>query len=358
MLYWPRVRQREETAANDVFFMKRLIPLLVLAVGLAVAGCGGTTTASLSSDDAAIVGSEAITKDQLNALMERAKKNYEAQKRPFPKPGSADYEQLKGQAIVYLIQRAEYDQEANAMGIKISDSDIDNRIKQLKKQYYGNSEARYEKTLKQQGLTPDQAKEEVRASLIAEAVFKKVTDKVAVSNKDIANYYDSHKSQYVRPESRDVRHILVTKKALADELYTKLKRGASFAALAKKYSKDPGSASNGGKLTISKGQTVPEFDKTAFALKKGELSQPIHTQYGYHIIQALSAIKPAQTTPLSQVQASIKQQLEQQQKNDLMTKWVEQKKKSYCKSRIRYQVGYAPNPDPCASATGATTTSP
>jgi parvulin-like peptidyl-prolyl isomerase len=152
-----------------------------------------------------------------------------------------------------------------------------------------------------------------------------------------------------------VRHILVTKKALAETLWSKLKAGASFAALAKKYSKDPGSASNGGKLTISKGQTVAEFDKTAFDLKKGELSPPIHTQYGYHIIQALSAVKPAQTTSLSKVQASIKQQLEQQEKNDLMTKWVDQKKKGYCKSRIKYQVGYEPNPDPCASTTTTTT---
>ena len=122
------------------------------------------------------------------------------------------------------------------------------------------------------------------------------------------------------------------KKALADQLYAQLKSGANFATLAKKYSKDPGSASNGGKLTISKGQTVPAFDKTAFALKKGELSQPIHTQYGYHIIQALSAVKPAQTTSLSKVESSIKQQLEQQRKNDAMTKWVETKKKSYCKA--------------------------
>jgi parvulin-like peptidyl-prolyl isomerase len=358
MLYWPRVRQRDETAANGVFFMKRLLSLAFLTVVLAVAGCGGTSTATLGSDDAAIVGSQAITKDQFRSLMDRAQKTYDAQKRPFPKPGSTEYEQLKGQAIAYLVQRAEYAQEADSMGIKISDSDVDKRIEQLKKQYYGGSEAKYEKTLKQQGLTQDQAKEEVRASLIAEGVFKKVTDKVNVSNKDIANYYDSHKSQYVQPESRDVRHILVTKKALADSLYARLKGGANFAALAKKYSKDPGSASNGGKLTISKGQTVPEFDKTAFSLKKGQLSQPIHTQYGYHIIQALSAIKPAQTTSLSKVAPSIKQQLEQQEKNDLMTKWVEDKKKSYCESRIKYQVGYEPNPDPCASVTGATTTSP
>jgi foldase protein PrsA len=357
MLYWPRVRQREETAANGAFSMKRLLSLAFLSLVLVAAGCGGTSTATLGSNDAAIVGSQAITKDQLRSLMDRAKKNYDAQKRPFPKPGTTEYEQLKGQAVTYLIQRAEYAQEADAMGIKISDSDVDKRIEQLKKQYYGNSESRYEKTLKQQGLTPDQAKEEVRASLIAEGVFKKVTDKVNVSKSDINAYYNSHKSQYVQPESRDVRHILVTKKALAESLWARLKAGANFAALAKKYSKDPGSASNGGKLTISKGQTVAEFDKTAFGLKKGELSSPIHTQYGYHIIQALSAIKPAQTTSLSKVEASIKQQLEQQQKNDLMTKWVDQKKKDYCKSRIKYQVGYEPNPDPCASTTGTTTTS-
>jgi parvulin-like peptidyl-prolyl isomerase len=355
MLYWPRVKQREETAANGAFSMKRLIPLAFLSIALAVAGCGGTSTATLGSDDAAIVGSQAITKEELSSLMDRAKKTYDVQKRPFPKPGTAEYEQLKGQAITYLIQRAEYAQEADAMGIKISDSDVDKRIEQLKKQYYAGSESKYEKTLKQQGLTQDQAKEEVRASLIAEAVFKKVTDKVNVSQTDIKAYYDSHKSQYVQPQSREVRHILVTKKALAETLWSKLKAGASFAALAKKYSKDPGSASNGGKLTISKGQTVAEFDKTAFDLKKGELSPPIHTQYGYHIIQALSAVKPAQTTSLSKVQASIKQQLEQQQKNDLMTKWVDQKKKSYCKSRIKYQVGYEPNPDPCASTTTTTT---
>jgi parvulin-like peptidyl-prolyl isomerase len=153
-----------------------------------------------------------------------------------------------------------------------------------------------------------------------------------------------------------VRHILVAKKALADSLYAQLKSGANFAKLAKKYSKDPGSAANGGKLTITKGQTVPAFDKTAFGLKKGQLSTPIHTQYGYHIIEALSNVKAAQTTALSKVESSIRQQLEQQRKNEAMTKWVDTKKKSFCKSGIKYQVGYQPNPDPCAALTSTTTT--
>jgi parvulin-like peptidyl-prolyl isomerase len=336
--------------------MKRTILLAFLSLALVAAGCGGTATATLSSNDAAVVGSKPITKDQFQGLMDRAKKSYDAQKRAFPKPGSTEYEQLKGQAVTFLIQRAEFAQEADAMGIKVTDDDVNKRIAQLKKQFYGGSEQRYQKTLKQQGLTDQQAKEEVRAQLISEELFKKVTSNVKVSKEEIKAYYSSHKSQYGQPQTREVRHILVAKKSLADKLYAQLKAGANFATLAKKYSKDPGSAANGGKLTISKGQTVPAFDKTAFGLKKGELSQPVHTQYGYHIIEALSAVKAAQTTTLTKVESSIKQQLEQQRKNDAMTKWVDTKKKSFCKSGIKYQVGYQPNPDPCATLTGATTT--
>src|SRR6266566_2931778 len=165
MLYWPRVRQRDETAANGAFSMKRLVLLMFLSLAVVAAGCGGTSTATLGSNDAAIVGSQAITKEQFRSLMDRAKKNYDAQKRAFPKPGTAEYEQLKGQAVTFLIQRAEFAQEADAMGIKITDDKVNKRIEQLKKQYYGGSDARYQKTLKQQGLTEDQAKEEVRAQL-------------------------------------------------------------------------------------------------------------------------------------------------------------------------------------------------
>jgi parvulin-like peptidyl-prolyl isomerase len=100
---------------------------------------------------------------------------------------------------------------------------------------------------------------------------------------------------------------------------------------------------------------VPEFDKTAFSLKNGELSQPVKTQYGYHIIQALSAVKASTTTPLGKVSASIKQQLGQQKKNEKITKWLEDTKKDYCGGKIKYQVGYQPNPDPCATLTSSTT---
>ena len=325
-------------------------------LALVAAGCGGSSTATLGSDDVAVVGSKPVSKEQFQQLMARAKKSYDSRKSKFPKPGSTEYEQLKGQAVTFLVQQAEVEEQADKMGVEIGDDKVDKEIARYKKQFYGGSEERYLKAIKQQGLTEEQAREAIRQQLISRELFKKVTGDVKVTDADIQEYYSTHKSQYVQPESRDVRHILVPKKALADSLYTQLKGGANFAQLAKRYSKDPGSASNGGKLTVSKGQTVPEFDKAAFSLKNGALSRPIKTQYGYHILQALSAIKPSSTTPLSKVRASIRQQLEQQKKNEKVTKWLEDTKKDYCDGKIKYQVGYKPNPDPCATLTSSTST--
>jgi parvulin-like peptidyl-prolyl isomerase len=336
--------------------MRRLVLFGFASLALLAAACGGTTTASLGSDDVAVVGDQQISKDQFQQLMARAQKSYEQQKRPFPKAGTAEYEQLKGQAITFLVQQAEVEEQAKKLGVDITDEKVDKEIARYKKQFYGGSDARYEKAVKQQGLTDEQAREAIRQQLISQALFKKVTGNVKASDADIKEYYDTHKTQYVQPESREVRHILVTKKALADSLYQQLKSGGNFAKLAKQYSKDPGSAANGGKLTVSKGQTVPQFDKTAFSLKTGQISQPVHTQYGYHIIQALSGVKAATTTKLSQVRASIRQQLEQQKKNDKITKWLEDTKKSYCNGKIKYQVGYQPSQDPCTTLTGSTST--
>jgi foldase protein PrsA len=361
MLYWPRAGQRDESAANGAFSMKQrtfLVGLAVVVV-LLLAACGGGGTTSLASNDVAVVGDQQVTKDDLINLLARAKKSYAAERRAFPKPGTAAYNTLQGQAVTFLLQRAEFAQKAADMGIHISDKQIDDRIDQVKKQFYKGSEKVYEENLKKQGLTPEQARQEVKTQLISEALYNKITSKVHVSDAAVQSYYNQNKSVYEQKASRTVRHILVSSKTLADKLYAQLvaAREQNFAALAKRYSKDPGSAAKGGQLTITQGQTVPAFDKTAFALKKGQLSRPVHTQYGWHIIQALSAIKPPSATPLSKVQASIRQQLEQQQKNEAMTAWVDGVKKDYCKgSTVKYAPGYAPNPDPCVAVTAATST--
>jgi len=339
--------------------MRRQFPILLLAALVAVlaAGCGSSSgPKSVESDSVAVVGDQPVTKVAFTALIAQAKKSYTAQKRPFPKQGTQQYKTLQDQAIQYLIQREEFEQKAGDLGVDVSDGQVDKRLTQIKKQYFGGSDPKYRKQLKAQGLTEAQVRDDIRAQLISEGIFKKVTNNVKVTDADAKAYYTSHLSQYSQPESRDVRHILVNSKKLADDIEGQLKSGGNFAALAKKYSKDPGSAAQSGKLTVSRGQTVPPFDKAAFSLKTNQVSAPVKTQYGWHIIEPLSAVKKAKQTPFTQVEASIKQQLSQQKKNDAMTKWVDQTRKDFCNGKLSYQVGYQPLPDPCATLTSSTKT--
>ncbi len=234
---------------------------LVAAVAAVLAGCGGGG-GDVPSGAVAEVSGTTITQQQFDALLAQAKRSYVTQKRKFPEAGTQEYQTLKNQAVQYLVQRVEFQQEADDLGIKVTDKEIDARLEQIKKQYFGGNDTRYKKQLAQQGLTEAQVREDIEAQLIQEKIFKKVTSNAKVTDAQIQKYYDDHQSQYGVPEQREVAHILVKKKALADALYTRIKAGEDFAKLAKQYSQDPGSKKLGGKLTISKGQTVGPFDQT------------------------------------------------------------------------------------------------
>ena len=326
--------------------------LLALAALLLAAGCGGDDDESVPSDAVAVVGDEEVPKSEFDALIGQAERSYKAQKREFPKVGTPEYATLKNQAVAFLVQRAQFEQQAEELDVEISDKQVDARLEQTKKQYFGGDEKRYQAQIKEQGLTEAQVRRDLRAQLLQEELFKKVTVGVKVADAEVKSYYDKNKDQYGQPESRDVRHILVPTKRQAQQLYDRIKGGESFARLAKQYSKDPGSKDQGGKLTVAKGQTVPPFDQSAFLLPKGSLSRPIKTQYGWHLIEPLSAVKPAKTTPLNEVRQSIRQQLSQTKKNERMTKWVEDTKKDFS-DRTRYQTGFAP---PETTTTGRVTT--
>lgn len=323
---------------------------LLLALALLVVGCGGGDD-DVPSDAIAVVGDEEIPKRDYDALVDQAKRSYKTSKKPFPKAGTPEYESVKNQAVLYLVQREQFEQKAEELDVEVGDEEVDARLKQIIQQYFGGNEQRYRQQLKQTGLTEERVRDDVRAQLIQEKLFEKVTEDVEVTDEDIEEYYEKNKTQYGQPASRDVRHILVPTKRQADRIYARLQTGADFAALAKKFSKDPGSKDQGGKLTIARGQTVPAFDRTAFRLKKGQVSRPVKTQYGFHIIEPLSAVKPAKTTPLKDVKAQIKQQLLQTKKNEAMTEWVEDTKKDF-EGDTTYQVGFKP---PATKSTTGTT---
>jgi foldase protein PrsA len=333
----------------------RFFPLLALVlVVVLAAGCGGGGKKSVPSDSVAAVGSEHITKSEFTLLMDGTKRAYVARKTPFPKAGTSQYKALQDQTMKYLVQQSELEQKAKGLGITVTDKDVTARIAQIKKQYFAGNEAKYQQQLKAQGLTEPLLALNLHGQILSEKLYNKITGGVKVTDADIQKYYTDHKATYSKAASRDVRHILVNNKTLADSIESQLKAGGDFAKLAKKYSKDPGSAAQGGKLTITKGQTVAPFDKVAFSLKTNELSPPVHTTYGWHIIQALSAVKPATQQPLKDVKAQISSQLLQTKKTDVINKWVDDVNKEYAK-QITYQTGYVPL-STASTTTAATTT--
>jgi parvulin-like peptidyl-prolyl isomerase len=322
---------------------------------LALAGCGSSGSKSVPSDAVAVVGSDTISKKQFDTLLKQAESGYKKQKRTFPKPGSTEYNQLQSQIMQFLLQRSEFSQRAKDLGITISSKQVDQRLGDLIQQYFKGNRAKYQQQLKANGYSEAQVKDNIRSQLLSEAIYNKVTGSVNVSNGDVSKYYGEHKQQYTTPASRNVRHILLKTRALANKVYNQLKAGATFSKLAKKYSQDPGSRALGGKLTVQRGQTVAPFDKVAFTLKTGQLSKPVKTDYGYHIIQALGPIKPAKLTPLATVKTSIRAQLQQSKKQGAMTKWVDDTRKDFCDGKLNFQAGFKPTPDPCAKSTTTST---
>jgi parvulin-like peptidyl-prolyl isomerase len=348
------------SATLGALFMRhrRLACLFVAGLTLVAAGCGGDGEESVPRDAVAVVGDREISKAEYDQLIDQAKRSYEAQKRDFPKAGTTEFNALKNQAIQFLVQRAQFEQKAEELDVEVTEKQIEDRLEQIKKQYFGGNDKRYQEQLKEQGLSDEQVRRDIRGQLLQEAIFNSVTEKVQVTDADIETYYKENTEQYGTPESREVRHILVPTKKLADDLYDQLKGGADFAKLAKQHSKDPGSKDQGGKLTIARGQTVEPFDQTAFLLPIGSLSRPVKTQYGYHLIEPLSAVKPAKTTPLAQVKESIRQQLLSTKRNESMTTWVEDLREEFCDGKMSYQVGFKPTPDPCAENAQGTATAP
>ena len=361
--------------------MRRIIGVLSgVVLLLAITACGGGGPRNVPSDAVAVVGDHTIAKSDWDKLISQTKDNYKATNHAFPKAGSVELANLRSNATQFLISASEYEQEAAKMGIKVSDADVHARLDQIKKQFYASQsggkpatksqvEKRYQQALKQQGFTDQEVRKGIKITLYRERVQKKVTAGITVSDDEVKSYYGKHKQQYetpAQPASRDVRHILVKKKSLANKLYSRLTAHPKlFPKLAKKYSIDTSSAQNGGTLPggAVKGRLVKSFEKVAFSLKTHAISKPVHSQFGWHIIQAMGPVRPptpAKPTPLSQVKEAIRQTLLQNKRNDATQKWEKKMIKGYCKT-IGYQVGYAPAPgqDPCkrqATTTTASTT--
>ena len=241
-----------------------------------------------------------------------------------------------------------YAQEQN---ITVSDEEVDQEIAKIKEQVgdqarssgqdLSNQKA-YEQALKQNNITEDQLREDIRENLPVQEVQERVAGDAEPSDEEIQNYYEKNKeAQFTTPEQRCVRHILFNKdqKKKAEDIKQQLENGGDFAKLAKENSQDPGSAENGGDLgCLGKGETVPEFEQAAFGAEQDEIVGPVKTEFGYHILQ-VTDVKPEQTRSLQEIESQIRSQLATEKQSEAFNKWIEEQKKE---RDVKYLKGYEP----------------
>jgi peptidyl-prolyl cis-trans isomerase C len=269
--------------------------------------------------------------------LERAVRNLEGRAgRPVP-PDQRDqvYRRVLDELLSFKLVQA----EGKARGITVTDQEIEGGISQLRKNF--QTEEQFEQALKGKQMTLTDLRNDARTQiLVNKTMAAEVEPKVNVTPEDLDAYYKANPDQFKQPEQVRASHILFAidgsatadfKKQTRDQAEAVLKRakaGEDFAALAKQYSKD-GSAGSGGDLNFfPRGQMVPSFDQAAFALKTGEISDIVESQFGLHIIKVTDR-KPQRTVPLAEVSDRLSQFLRQRKQQELAQQFVESLKTKY-----------------------------
>jgi foldase protein PrsA len=333
------------------------IALPIAACAALIAGCGG----DVPTNGVAKIGDTVITKDQFNHWLNAAAKGSAAPgsnvtvpdppnfakcvanqaKQPVPKgakkPTTAQlktqckqqYDALKQQVMQFLVSAEWIQQEADKQDVKVSEKEVQKQFQDQKKQSF-QKEADYQKFLKNSGMTEADLLFRVKLDVISNDVRNKIIKgKDKVTDAQIASYYNKNKQRFAQPERRDLLVVLTRTKAKADAAKKELDGGASWKSVAKKYSIDEASKAQGGKLPgVAKGQQEKAFDDAIFGAKKGALTGPVKTQFGYYVFE-VTKVTPASQQSLAQTKETIKNLLKSQNQQKALNSFVKQFRKDY-----------------------------
>src|ERR687895_2783716 len=211
----------------------RRIAVLPLAAALllAAAGCGGDSSA-VPEEAIAVVGDQTVAKADLDRLLGEAKANSRGRRHPFPKPGTAPYVRIREQVVQFLVRRAQIAEEAEERGIELSDEDVEQRRKELVRQYFGGEVDLYKKQLRERGITEEQALADLEATLMQDALLADVAKDVKVSNAEARKYYAKNKKRYKGRPYENVKDAVFADLAQQKRFYATSKY---LAGLARKH---------------------------------------------------------------------------------------------------------------------------
>ncbi|MFP7486166.1 peptidylprolyl isomerase [Priestia filamentosa] len=281
---------------------KRKVMYIILSVALvALIVCGGWVY-SKEQVVASVDGSD-ITKDDVYNLL--ADQN-----------GAA--------AVDTLITEKIIDKEAEKEDIKITAKQVNQELDDLKEQYGG--EDTFNQTLEASGVSLSSLKEDIKKNKEIEELLR---PSIKITEKEMKEYFNENKDSFAQAAQVKASHILVDDEKTAKEIKEKLDKGEDFATLAKKYSTDTATSESGGELGyFEEGTMTDEFDKKAFSMKKGEISDPVKTDYGYHIIK-VEDVKGAKQASYKDSKAQVKEAIFNEKLQTEYSTWLEKKKKEY-----------------------------
>lgn len=241
------------------------------------------------------------------------------------------YARVGKQTLEDMITRRLVAQEGKKQGIAVSDAEVKAEIDRIIKEQF-DSEEEFLNALSYYGMTRAGLEENIRTDL---TIKKVLGARVQVTEDEVRAYFDQHREEFDQPEMVHARHILVATEQEAREIRQRLLEGADFAALAREKSTDPGSSQGGGDLGFfARGEMVPEFEEAAFALAVGDISEPVKSQHGYHIIQVLEK-RPAQAAEYEKVKEEVRKRVTDDKIQGMVPEWIDSLRAA---AKIEYHV--------------------
>jgi foldase protein PrsA len=305
-----------------------LVTLLALA-GVAVAGCNlasGPSASAIATVNGVEIPKSAVD-DQVNRMKTAQPASFEGT------AGAAVEQQYRAQVLSGLIDIELIKEAATSLGVSVTTAQIDDYVSKLQTQY-GSADA-LNTAMKTAGFTMDSLRQQISVNLLRDAVASQVTTgAVTVTDAQIKDYFDKNTAQFSTPAQVHAEHILfaTADKSTAQTVLAQVKAGGDFAALAKKYSTDPGSAATGGDLGWAAPDAyVAQFSDAVKAMAVNEV-RLVETQYGWHVIKLLGR-RGATKQTLAQATAQIRTTLESGARSAKFTQYINDLRS---KAKIQY----------------------